>query len=93
MNKSFYIRDDMANNFEKLWNYFDKGRGAVPVAAIIKEMSKYDIQWNDSFIVIFKLCQIKKLMLAFRSGDKCSLLEFTRKKNCIPDSAKEFRPR
>ena len=52
MNKSFYLRDDLANSFEKFWHHFDKGRGAVPVAAIIQEMSKYDIQWNDPFIVI-----------------------------------------
>ena len=41
MNKSF---NNQVQHWEKLWSYFDKGRGVVPVAAIIKEMGKYEIQ-------------------------------------------------
>lgn len=41
MIKSF---TNQVNNWEKLWSYFDKGKGVVPVAAVINEMSKYEIQ-------------------------------------------------
>lgn len=30
-----------AELWEKLWAYFDKGRGVVSISSIIKEMSKY----------------------------------------------------
>ena len=39
MGKTFSSNDTLA--WEKVWSYFDKGRGVVSVSMINKELSKY----------------------------------------------------
>ena len=43
MGKTFEGNDAAANLWEKFWNYFDQGRGVLPVAALSSEMKKYEI--------------------------------------------------
>ena len=43
MCKTFEGPDELGRLWENMWNYFDKGRGVLPVAALSNEISKYEI--------------------------------------------------
>ena len=43
MGKTFDGPEAAEKLWEKLWGYFDKGRGVLPVAALSHEMAKYEL--------------------------------------------------
>ena len=43
MTKTFEGPQGADKLWEKLWNYFDKGRGVLPVTALSHEMAKYEL--------------------------------------------------